>query len=331
MLLQEIKSREETQSLKSWIHRWGCSISEMILESTCHHFRVPEIEGFIGYRIVHGCAIILGDPICAFEKKTLLAESFQRYCDENNRTCLYFITSEQFSKWAINHICKILIEVGEEMVFDPFIDPTLGHNGHRLRNAISHAQSLGLGVKEYTSQDREIEKSIIKVGKNWLNARKGPQIYLGDLNFFENRANRRWFYLEDEKQNIIGMALLSRLEAYQGWLLKFLMVVPDAPRGSSELLMISVLETLRKEECHFVTYGMIPSESLGEIAGLGKLSTVITKGLFKLSKWIFHLNQRKIYWKKFQPRSEKSYILFSSPTIGIKEILALANTMKINL
>lgn len=54
---------EEFQVYEKLMHKLGGSISEAVLDSHCDYFSTPEIEGFIGYRINHGCAIVLGDPI----------------------------------------------------------------------------------------------------------------------------------------------------------------------------------------------------------------------------------------------------------------------------
>lgn len=320
---------EATPFFADVVHRWGCSISEAVFESSCHYFLIPEIEGFIGYQIWHGCAIVLGDPVCAPDKKAALAEAFSQHCKEQNLSTIYFIASESFSKWALNHVCKIMLEVGEEIIFDPFVDPTVGPRGARLRNKLHHAQHLGLTVREYEAHDPALEKAILEVGKHWRQARKGPQIYLGKLNFFDNRINHRWFYLKDGSHRVVGMALLSRLDAYQGWLLKFLLAIPEAPRGSSELLMVSILEILKQEDCHCLTYGMIPGESLGEMTGLGRMGRWIVRGVFHAAKWFFRLGQRKIYWKKFQPRSERAFLLFSD-AIGMKELFALSKALKID-
>lgn len=328
---QESSIQVETLSNEQMIHRWGSAMSEAILDAECHCFTAPNIDGFIGYLQTKDCAIVIGDPICPADKKPLLAEVFQAYCKDKNLACIYFIASEKFAKWAIDHVSKIMIGVGEEIVFDPFIDPTQGHKAYRLRNKINHTQHIGLSVKEYLTEDTKLEKEILKVGQDWVKARKGPQIYIGDLNFFKNRTDKRWFYLLDEKQNVIGMALLRGLQAHQGWLLKFLIVNPDAPRGASELMMVTILETLRKENCHFITYGMVPADQLGETAGLGKIAVTLAKGGFKAAKWIFHLGQRKNYWLQFHPHAEKSYLLFSSPRIGIKEMRALFHAMKIDM
>lgn len=321
---------EEFQIYEKLVHKLGSSISEAALDSQCIFFNTPEIEGIIGYRINHECAIVLGDPICTNENKAPLALAFQKFCSSKNLTVIYFIVSQSFAKWAIHHGSKIMIHIGEEIVFDPTFDPIEGHKGVKLRNAIHHAQHLGLTVKEYIPLDPEIENSIINVGKTWVEARKGPQIYLGNLNFFQNRTNKRWFYLQDDKQKFIGMAVLGKLEAHKGWLLKFLITIPDVPRGASELLMIKIIETLRSENCRYLTYGMVPADSIGEIIGLGTFGAWTAKKVFGLAKWIFHLDKRKIYWHKFHPNAENTYMLLSSPSIGLKEMRALGKAMKMD-
>lgn len=321
---------EKKNEIEDLLHRWGGPISEAILDPRSDFFQVPEIEGFIGYRLTSSCAVIYGDPVCASEDKYRLAEAFQKYCHEKKLNPIYISASEQFAKSAINRLCKILIEIGEGISFDPFIDPKEGTKRYRLRNRINHALHLGLAVHEYVSKDKSIEEAIQNVGVAWLKARQGPQIYLGELNFFENRNGKRWFYVTDQEQKIIAVALLSRLDAYEGWLLKFLIIMPETPRGTSELLMTSILEILKKEECHFLTYGMVPAENLGEIIGLKKISSWVVKIIFKTAKWIFHLDQRKLYWQKFHPKIEPCYLLFSQPKIGIKEIRALMNSLKIS-
>lgn len=315
---------------EQFIHRWGNSTSELILDTSCKFFSCPEIAGLIGYREINQCAVALGEPICSEENKPVLATAFQNFCVDKQLNYIYFIVSGPFAKWAIENICNIMIDVGEEIIFDPFTDSMRGHKGFKMRNRTQHAKALGLKVKEYLLYDVNVEKSILNVGQEWVQTRRGPQIYLGKLDFFEKRADRRWFYLQDENEKIIGMALLTKLEAYRGWLLKFLITVPNVPRGASELLMISILQTLRSEDCHYLTYGMIAADEMTEITGLNKTTTWIAKKGFNIAKWFFHLDQRKIYWQKFHPKIEKAYLLFGNPSIGTKELRALVGTMKMN-
>jgi len=310
------------------IHKWGFSFSEIFFEKGWEFFVLTHIDGFIGYKVANQCAVVFGDPVCSDENKPALAEAFNEFCQKKNLNVIYIIASETFSTWAIKHVSKVLIEVGEEIVFLPEIDPTIGPQGNRLRNYIHHASSLGLEVKEYLPINEEIEKQINNLQDTWQKSRKGPQLYLGNFNFFERREDHRWFYVTDNK-NVKAAALLSTLVMGRGWLLKSMITHPDAPRGTSELLMTSILNKLHDENTQFITYGIIPAKQLGEIEGLGPIEKWFIKLTFTAIKWIFNLNKRKKFWQKFQPRSKKSFALFSK-SIGLKEIRAVLQALKVD-
>ncbi len=259
-----------------------------------------------------------------------MTKKFHEFCVESKLNVIYICASEKFSSWAINNVCGIKIEIGEEPVFDPNFDPTFGPNGNKLRYKIKHAKEIGLEVKEYVTTDPKIEEEIIKLGKKWLKKRKGPQIHLGELEFFKDRQYKRWFY-ETYKGKIVGVSVLSHLEKQKGWLLKFLIVDPDGPKISSEFLMFSILETLKNEDHQFLTNGIVPLHKLGEVVGLSSFSKLIAQVAFKISNCIFHFEQRKTFWRKFRPSANRSYVLFGNPKIGLNEIRALIKTLNINI
>lgn len=316
-------------SIEALIHRWGGSVSEALLEFPSHYFRLSHIDGCIGYHVECNCAIILGDPICSTAELHELTKAFHHYCAENHWNIIYAVVSASFSKWCLEEkLCHISLEVGEELIFDPQNDPTEGPRGNRLRNKISHARRYGLKVSEYLAYNEELEHAMEQVGVTWLKAREGPQIYLANLHFFDNRNGKRWFYIKDGDE-VTGMALLSHLESHQGWLIKYLVTKPNAHRGTSELLVISILETLRNEDCHFLTYGIVPCSNLGQIIGLGKVASWVSKNVYKLANRVFHLEQRQLYWHKFHPNAVPTYVLFAKPKIGLREIRAISKAFKI--
>lgn len=321
----------EKRLIEQWIHLWGNAASEAVLDTTFSFFRLPPIEGLIGYRIVQDYAVVIGDPICPRDKIPDLTRAFHLYCEEKKLNIIYIIASEEFAKWATEGLCRVMIEVGEELVFDPQFDPTEGAKGNRLRNKVSFARRHGLIFQEYLAYDPKLEHSILQVGEAWLKARRGPQLHLGgSLNFFDDRTYKRWFYVKNEKA-ILGMAVISKLDAQKGWLLKFLMGVPGAPRGTTELLMTSILATLRGESCHFLTYGMVPAKQLGEVEGLSKFSIWLAKNIFKIAKWVFNLDQRRAYWQKYRPQTARTFVLFDKSTITFKAVQAIIRTLNGNL
>ncbi|MBS4167516.1 phosphatidylglycerol lysyltransferase domain-containing protein [Parachlamydia sp. AcF125] len=320
MDIHEVNEKE-----KKLFIRYGSAASEAMFDFPCHFFRIPSCQGVIAYRIEYGCAIVFGEPICPPRETSMLVEAFHYHCQEENLNIIYIIVSEKFAKWAKSSYCNILIEACSELIFDPEIDPCLASN--RLRHRVEKASKRGLTVHEYIPFDAEIEDTLKHIGVKWHKAIKGPHIYLGHLNFFESYMGKRWFYAK-EGEKITGMIMLSRVEASHGWLLKFLTTSPDASPATSEFLMTSVLEILRKENCRFLSKGTAPANFLGEVSGLGYISMHILSTLYKVISKIFKFEKRKEYWLRYGPKVVPSYLLFHRPHIGLNEIRALMKVFK---
>lgn len=323
------KALQQERSLQSWVHLYGGAVSEAVLDPSFKTFTLQDVEGFIGYFEGSGCFVTFGDPICKKEDAPKLAQAFHRYAEEQNANIIFMIASESFAQWAFANISPVLLEVGEELIFDPQKDPKEGSKGYRLRNRLNHCQKFGIEVHEYLEFNPQLEKSIQETARLWLKGRQGPQIHLGDLEFFKNRQGKRWFYLT-RGGKVVGIAELNQLIAEQGWLLKFLIILPKCPRGTSELLMMTILEKLKEENCHFLTYGIVPSTRLGEIKGLSKLKEKVIRITFKMIRWLFRLEQRKTYWQKFRPATRKSFALFTQSRVGLKELRAITKALKID-
>lgn len=315
-------------NISKMIKNWGGSSSITLLDPTCEIFQTPQIEGVIGYKEVSGCIIVFGDPICAPHDRDELIRIFHQFFDEQKKAIIYTTASQEFAKWAINNVCGGLIEFGEELFLDPYHLPEHGSNSRLIHKKMRHALSEGTEFKEYSEENPSLEKSIDDAAKAWLDSRKGPQIYLAHVDLFANKIGKRWFYAEKDNK-IVGILLLNRLDARDGWGLHLLMQTPDAPNGTSELLVLNVAEKLKKEGCHYLTFGSATGDYLGEIQGLGNLSSWMARKGFQLTKKIFKLDGRRKYWLKFEPQKEPSYVLFSNPNIGIKEIVSLMRALNV--
>ncbi|MFA6916860.1 MAG: phosphatidylglycerol lysyltransferase domain-containing protein [Parachlamydiales bacterium] len=307
--------------------RYGSTASEAMLDFPCQLFRIPHCIGIIAYRVENNCAIVFGEPVCPPEELSQLTEAFHKYCQASNLNVIYIVVSEKFAKWAASHHCNIMIEACSELIFDPNIDPCIENN--RVRYRMKKAMQQGLTVHEYIPFDPVIENALKEIGTKWQHAKKDPQIYIGHFNFFENYAGKRWFYVK-EGENITSMIMLSRIEASNGWLLKFLITSPHAYKYTSEFLMTSVLKTLKEENCSFLTKGMVPADALGQVSGLGTFSGWLARGIYNTIFWTFQFAKRKEYWQKYHPKEIPAFLLFSNPSIGLNEIRALRKVFKTN-
>jgi lysylphosphatidylglycerol synthetase-like protein (DUF2156 family) len=313
------------------VRRWAGLATDALLDPKCQYFQIPEIEGFIGYRIECGCAVVFGDPVCAPDDTFQLAHAFHQFCQTQCRNIIYLTASESFAKASFGHICQAVIEWGEEIFLDPYCNPKERQGTHAslVRRKLRHAQQRGVSVKEYIPFDAAIEHKLEQVGIDWLKSRKGPQIHISHIHLFDDRLGKRWFYAQKEDQ-IIGTVVLNQLKARQGWHMNHLMITPDAPNGTPELLVVSVLEILQNEDCSFVSVGAAPADALGTIDGLSAFSSWVARQAYHIAGKVFHLKGHKMFWGKFHPQTRPSYLVFSQPRIGIRETLALMRAMNVS-
>ena len=318
----------DRKTLVSLVRQWGHVSTDGILASTCQIFTHPDIQGLIGYRVESNNAVIFGDPLCAVEDKPALANAFQKFCMDNNLGVVYLIASEEFANWASQCLTSKLIEFGTTFTLNPCDNPIKLSNSKSalLRKKVKRAQHEGILISEYLGDNASIEKTLEDVATAWQKGRKGPQIYLCHPTLFNDRLGKRWFYAK-QGERIIGLLILNELKQKKGWLLNNVMITKEAPNCVSELLVISALQTLEKENCQFVIIGPVPRKFLGKIIGVNGFLKLILQVIYQFAKAIFNLGGHEIFWEKFQPKTQAAYLIFPQNNLSFSSIRAIIKAL----
>ena len=154
---------------------------------------------------------------------------------------------------------------------------------------------------------------------------------ISGIRLFSDRSGKRWFYAT-HGDRVIGVLQLNRLEARQGWLLNRLMVTPDSPGGTPELLVITALDILRAEGCQTVSFSFVPQDELGEVIGLSRTSTWLARSIFKIASKSLRLQSALgSFGRSFIPTEEPAYLVFARARIGIRELLGLRRALNVSL
>jgi lysylphosphatidylglycerol synthetase-like protein (DUF2156 family) len=312
------------------VRKYAGAASDALLDPSCLQFYHPPLEGFIGYKSLAGCAIVLGDPVCRPEDSLALASAFQLFTREQNLSTIYMMTTERFTKLAQNNLCRASVRFGEELWIpldkNPF-DNT-GEKASLLRRKVRHSQQEGVEVHEYRGSDPSLEQGMIALGTEWLNSREGLQIHTSKVRIFENRFGKRWFYaLKDNK--VIGVLILNRTESTNSYLLNRYMVSPKAPGGTPEALVMCAIDQLREEQCPALCCGIVISNKDFTSTGLSALQNILAKSSLACANRYFGLANRKVFWEKFLPETRSSNLLFETGSIGFKELMALSKALHI--
>jgi lysylphosphatidylglycerol synthetase-like protein (DUF2156 family) len=310
----------------------GGSVSTALLDPSCRVFSTPDVDGAVGYRHALGCAVALGEPVCAERDKPRLANAFREFCSVRGWYTVYAVANERFTRWAVEQ-GYAAVGFGEELILDPQRDPTRGHAGRELRKKVLKAKRAGIELDEYrpaVAWDAELERGMEQVAADWLRARRGPQVYVTPVDLFGERAGKRWFYARAGGR-VVGVLSTVRLDARKGYLLDHHLAAPDAPAGTSEMLVVQALEAFRAEGCECATFGPAPAAELSEIWHLGSLSERLARAIFSTAGRMFHLDARSHYRRKFQPaREEPAYLLFAERRLGIRSAVGILRAFNVS-
>ncbi len=311
------------------VRHYGGPVSHAALDPSCSTFRVPGLEGLIGFRVVGGCAVALGDPICAPEQREQLADAFAAHCASNGWSILYAAATSPWQAHARERGYGS-IEFADLLMADPRHDPEAGPKARHLRQNLNHIRRLGVAVREYpgeTAPDAQREAEAEAACERWLASRRGPQMYLGRPRLFADRPGRRWFIAERAGEVIGVLSLLRAGGSECRRLINLVFSTLGAPSHTSELLVVSALRALREEGVDCVGLGIGPRRELGRIEGFGGGSEFLARQLYRWAAGMMHLHGKTVFWEKYGvTRREALYLLFQPPRLGIRELVALFRT-----
>lgn len=315
-------------SISECIARWGSSSSVALLDPACEIFRSARWPGIIGYKQQSNHIIVFGDPLCEPAHRLDLTKEFHQQFEADARNIIYVATTKAFAEDSLQANCEAAIGIGQEIILDPTHDPRAekGDRASLLRGKCNQATRHHVTIHEYTDSDPALEKAMEAVGDSWVKGREGPQIYLHHVDIFSHREHKRFFYAECEG-NVVGVLILNRMDAHNGWLMSLSLVDRTASKGTSELLIVSCLEILAKEECHYFSIGTVPVPAIRDIQGLGFMKSFFVRSSYRCAKKFFHLGDRESYWTKFHPRSEEIYLVLSKPSLGMGSVLGIMTAL----
>lgn len=323
----------DQDTLVQLVQQWGHATSIALLDPSCLYFSVPHCKGIIGYRCTTGCAIVFGDPVCALEDRRQLIHAFRDHCVSHNiKSIIYVVATEQFAHWSLQqNVCGCLFAIGNEVILNPHSDPKAGTgpDARRLRNKYIFSQRQGMTIHEYSGNDPELEKKLTTIKEAWLKNRKGLQMGIfGTIDLFAHRANKRYFYVI-YKNNIVGLLMLNRLDAHNGWVINMLMRIPDAPTTTSEFLIMSVLDILRQENCALLSVGAVPGPVLGKMIGFNSFYEWLIRKAYAASSKIFKLYGKQNYWKKFNAQTAPMFVVVSRSKFGLREAIGMLRVFNV--
>jgi phosphatidylglycerol lysyltransferase len=313
----------DTNARLELLKKYGTNpYSTLLLYKDIFAFPLTSVEGFIGYRNGRGMAMVLGEPVCAPGDYRLAMQEFIDWCRKEKKSFLQVCCKDVYRE-AVKDLDLSVVNIGEDFIFDVSTYSPKGRQAKPARWAGNRAVRAGISVKEYDScgqPNPATEAALAVVAQLWMKKATRFTPHLTDLDIFEHRLCKRYFYAE------LGgapVALITCLPIYgrQGILFEDVIRGPDAPYGCIEFITLTILDGLKNDGSKMATFGISPRL---DPVGLTGTSRFFAETTMRLADRMFGLHQLYHFRKKFHTSYAEPLYAFKYPKgFGLADLVRI--------
>ncbi len=260
-------------------------------------------DACVAYADTGAAWVAAGAPTAAAHERAAVVSAFLNAARAAGKRACFFAAEEPLHGLDGERLGSL--GIGEQPVWDPRAWPTLLRGHRSLREQLRRARAKGIQTRELAASDLHAPRwreQIQNLCDRWLSSRRlAPMAFLVQLEPFGFAEERRTFVAE-QNGRVIGYAGLIPVPARGGWFLEHLVRDPEAPNGTSELLVHAVMDWAGRAQCGFLTLGLAPLS--GELSPLLRL----VRGA---SRFLYDFAGLRAYKAKFRPASwQPAYLCF---------------------
>ena len=245
--------------------RSGEWISILVFESA----GVP--AGVVAYRVCHGCAVVVGQPVCRDTDLNRCIAEFMVFLERSDLKLLMV----GVESWALERLDLPVhkleaFKIGEQPEWN-CQHYGLAPTRRSLRAQVNRAKNKGVEVRALSSEGNTHLNPAQKLAINhilerWMERRPIAILkFMVSLEPLANSSEKLYFLAEREGSPIGFLAAVPVFERH-GWFFEDVIRVPEAPNGTSELLIHEAMSFVQARGDEFVTLGLAPLAGVADSA-----------------------------------------------------------------
>ncbi|HEY5074396.1 MAG TPA: DUF2156 domain-containing protein [Pyrinomonadaceae bacterium] len=217
----------------------------------------PDVDGAIIYGEFGRVWLAAGDPLAPLEDMAELARQFASFARTKDRVVAFVPTSAAFASMVVPDDFTA-VKVGASPYFDLQTWNPRGDSAKKMRAGVNQARRAGV-VVEMVAVDESLKKETAQLCLDWLGSRRTATTFgwLIALDPFLHSEYKKYFAARVNGK-LVGFLAASPIPARKGWYLEDVLREPDAPHGTSTLLVFEALAKLKAEGAVLATLGTSP-------------------------------------------------------------------------
>ncbi|HVS21538.1 MAG TPA: DUF2156 domain-containing protein [Pyrinomonadaceae bacterium] len=288
----------------------------------------PDIDGAIIYGEFGRVWLAAGDPLAPLEEMAELARQFAAFAKRKGRVVAFVPGSSEFARMMTSHDFAA-VKVGAAPYFDLETWQPRGDSAKKLRAGVNQARRAGVEIEMIADGvDQSLKKETAQLCMRWLDSRRAGTTFgwLVALDPFLHSEHKKYFAARVNGK-LVGFLAASPIPARKAWYLEDVLREPDAPQGTSTLLVVEALAKLKAEGATRATLGTSPLATDGPNVVLSSEHRVIERALRMASRRLggfYNFEGLRRFKGKFVPSWWESEYVLSQRGVTIPPRIAHA-------
>jgi phosphatidylglycerol lysyltransferase len=296
--------------ITSGIRLWTCS----------------ETDGAVAYNEFGKVWLVPGDPLASIENLAQVSDRFLKKARAEGRIVGFIPATQQFARFS-SSLGLRAIKIGSAPYFDLATWAPRGDRAKKARAGVNQARRAGVHVTEIVNVDEQLVRETACLCKSWLTTRRSAIRFewLFTVDLFQHKEKRKYFTARDADGKLVGFLAASPIPARDGWYLEDVLRSKDAPNGTTDLLVVEVLNSLKRDGARLATLGttLMATEGVAESGvHISRVCSRLTWSVAACFSIFYNFDGVRRFKAKFAPSWwESEYVLMSNNVTAPPRVL----------
>ena len=286
-----------------------------------------ETEGAVAYNEFGKVWLVSGDPLTSVENLAKVSDRFLRKARAEGRAVGFMPATEQFAKQS-SGLGLRAIKIGSAPYFNLATWAPRGDRAKKARAGVNQARRAGVHVSEVINVDERLIREAACLCKSWLATRRSAIRFewLFTVDLFQHKEKKKYFTARDANGKLVGFLAASPIPARDGWYLEDVLRSRHAPNGTTDLLVVEVLDSLKHSGAKLATLGTALMAAEGVADPDIHVSSVLSRATWFVARCcsiFYNFDGVRRFKAKFAPSWwESEYVLISQNVTAPPRVLS---------
>jgi phosphatidylglycerol lysyltransferase len=249
----------EVERARKIVMQYGWnSMAYQILNPGISLWFSKQFDGVIGFVQTNTHYIVAGSPISSEEHLAEITSEFLDIALTNNKKVCFFGAQERIAVILSTFAPTSTIVLGAQPAWKPKEWLASVGTKQSLRAQLLRARNKYVVTKIIERDFDVIRHELKNCLEEWISTRHLPSMhFLVEPNTVD-RLEDRILCIAEKENSIVGFCIASPIPLRNGWLIEQIVRSEDAPNGTAELLLFTLITDIQKRNSSFITLGLSP-------------------------------------------------------------------------